>query len=152
MKNVNPQLGRFIKRSGLQVWPGRWQNLRATRATELERHFSSHVVTVTKWCGHTERIAKQHYWVTTDEDYDRAASHRGGAYLVQQSVATGGNGSQAESSGREKSSEKPGFAKPCDKVQRASLEDRGHQWNFFDEISTWSQDAVRIAVTLFTRS
>jgi hypothetical protein len=61
--NVNPQLGRIIKAAGLKVWPKRWQNLRATRATELGRIFPSHVVT--GWCGHTERIAAEHYWMTT---------------------------------------------------------------------------------------
>ncbi len=60
--NVNPQLGRIIKRAGLKVWPKRWQNLRATRATELRRHFPEEVVT--DWCGHTEAIASEHYWMT----------------------------------------------------------------------------------------
>ena len=121
--NLNPQLGRIIRRAGLKVWPKRWQNLRATRATELERHFSSHKVT--KWCGHTERISKEHYWMTTDEDYDQAASHGSGAYLVQQSVVSGGTGSLPKTTGRKKSPAKPGFAKPCDKPLRPQVEDKG---------------------------
>lgn len=72
MTNLNPQLGRIIKRPGVQVWPKKWQNLRATRATELEREFPTHVVT--SWCGHTERIAKQHYWMTTEEDFKHASN------------------------------------------------------------------------------
>ncbi len=123
LSNVNPQLGRIIKRAGLTVWPKRWQNLRATRATELERVFPSHVVT--GWCGHTERIAEQHYWITTESDFTKAATETVGAYLVQQGVATGGNGSQAESSVRKKSPEKPGSAKTCDDPRRLPMEDNG---------------------------
>ena len=79
--NVNTQLGRIIKRAGLKVWPKRWQNLRATRATELERIFPSHVVT--GWCGHTERIAEPHYWMTTESDFARASTLKSDAHMMQ---------------------------------------------------------------------
>ena len=123
LSNVNPQLGRIIKRAGLVVWPKRWQNLRATRATELERKFPSHVVT--GWCGHTERIAEQHYWMTTEDDFRRAAEQAGGANVVQQVAEDGGNASQGKTTAHKKSPEIPGFAKTCDKPQRLQVEDKG---------------------------
>ena len=66
-KNLGTKLARIIRLAGLKVWPKVWHNLRATRCTELEKQFPSHVVT--SWCGHTERIAEAHYWMTTDEDF-----------------------------------------------------------------------------------
>lgn len=105
--NVNPQLGRIIKNAGLTVWPKRWQNLRATRATELERKFPSHVVT--GWCGHTERIAAEHYWMTTEEDFQRAACPDLVPPLSMQATKDGCNGLQADLPAQEKSPENIGF-------------------------------------------
>ncbi|HBE71190.1 MAG TPA: hypothetical protein DDW52_23845 [Planctomycetaceae bacterium] len=100
---MNPQLGRIIKRAGLEVWPKRWQNLRATRATELEREFPSHVVT--GWCGHTERIAKEHYWMTVEEDFQKAAKTKSVHFVSMQGAEDGGNEPHAEPTAHEKSPE-----------------------------------------------
>ena len=135
LTNVNPQLGRIIKRAGLKVWPKRWQNLRATRATELRRKFPAEVVT--SWCRHTESIASEHYWMTTEADYQNAtefkastedmatAKSQRAANALQQGVATGRNEKKSEPAAHEKSPEKPGFTKPCDKPRRLQVEDNG---------------------------
>lgn len=123
LSNVNPQLGRIIKRAGLKVWPKRWQNLRATRATELERVFPSHVVT--GWCGHTERIAEQHYWMTTEGDFTKAAADSVGAYLVQQGLAEGRLGQKPQPAAQTKSPEKPGLAKYGVTMRATLVEDNG---------------------------
>lgn len=47
-----------------------FQNMRATRATELADQFPSHICA--KWLGHTERIADEFYRSVTDEHYSRA--------------------------------------------------------------------------------
>ena len=52
------------------AWPKLWQNLRATRATELADQFPSHVCAA--WLGHTERIADSFYRQVTDEHILRA--------------------------------------------------------------------------------
>jgi len=124
LTNVNPQLGRIIKNAGLSVWPKRWQNLRASRATELRRHFPEEVVV--DWCGHTETIAMDHYWMTLEDDYQKAASFQiRDAYMMQQGVACGGNEPHAEPTAREKSPEKQGFAEPCELSRRLPVEDNG---------------------------
>jgi integrase len=123
ISNVNPQLGRIIKNAGLKAWPKRWQNLRATRATELEREFPSHVVT--GWCGHTARIAEQHYWMTTEDDFQRAATMKGAALALQHPVAEGSLGQKPEPPAQKKSPEKPGSAKSCTVVRKTSVEDNG---------------------------
>ena len=121
--NVNTQLGRIIKNAGLKAWPKKWQNLRATRATELEREFPSHVVT--GWCGHTERIAKQHYWMTTADDFEKAAVLKSVPLVSQQGSESGGNASQAELTAHEKSPEIPGFAKGRVTLRATLVEDKG---------------------------
>ena len=90
-------------------WPELWHNLRATRATKLVGIHSQHVVT--SWCGHTETITAEHYWMTTEDDIQRAASQSFGANMVQQGVATDGNGLNFEGETQKESPEKPGSAK-----------------------------------------
>ncbi len=121
--NVNPQLGRIIKHAGLRGWPKRWQNLRATRATELERAFPSHVVT--RWCGHTERIAKQHYWMTTEGDFEKAACFESVPLVSQQVTESGRKGLQGDSTAHEKSPEIQGSAASYKNLLRRQVEDNG---------------------------
>lgn len=76
-KNLGTQLKRFIKRAGLTPWPKLMNNLRSSRCTELEKSFPKHAVTA--WCGHSEKVAEEHYWQITDDDWARAASQTTGA-------------------------------------------------------------------------
>ncbi len=72
MGNTNPgtHLRRLVLKAGLTLWPKVLHQLRASRATELARQFPSHVATA--WCGHSEAIAEQHYWMVTEEDFETA--------------------------------------------------------------------------------
>lgn len=71
-KNLGTQMKRFIKRAGLTPWPKLMNNLRSSRCTELEKSFPKHLVTA--WCGHSEKVAEEHYWQITDDDWARASS------------------------------------------------------------------------------
>lgn len=68
--NLRTTMLRIIERAGLTPWPRTFQNLRATRATELARLFPSHVAAA--WCGHTEQVAMEHYRSVTEDDFARA--------------------------------------------------------------------------------
>jgi integrase len=68
--NLRTQLERIIKRAGLKPWPKLFQNLRASRATELAKQYPAHVAA--EWLGHSREIAAEHYWRVTDADYERA--------------------------------------------------------------------------------
>ncbi len=68
--NLRTRLERIIYRAGLVPWPRLWQNLRATRETELSESHPLHVVC--QWIGNTARIAAAHYLQVTDRDFDRA--------------------------------------------------------------------------------
>lgn len=59
-----------IRRAGLKRWKRVFQNLRASRQTELNQQHPSHVVC--DWLGNTEAVANEHYLHTTDADFQRA--------------------------------------------------------------------------------
>jgi hypothetical protein len=66
-----------IESAGLTPWPKLFQNLRATRETELGETFPIHVVC--KWIGNTEAVARKHYLQVTDADYEKAQKASRGA-------------------------------------------------------------------------
>ena len=72
-QNLRTQLSKIIKRAGLKQWPKLWQNLRASRQTELEEYFPSHVVC--QWIGNSQQVAREHYLQVTDSHYEKAASN-----------------------------------------------------------------------------
>ena len=49
--NLRTQMMRYLKAAKLTAWPKLWQNLRASRATELADTYPSHVCTA--WLGHS---------------------------------------------------------------------------------------------------
>ena len=51
-------------------WPRPFQNLRASRETELVERFPIH--TVTSWLGNSPRIAMKHYLQTTETHFENA--------------------------------------------------------------------------------
>ncbi|MHC4581371.1 MAG: tyrosine-type recombinase/integrase, partial [Planctomycetota bacterium] len=68
--NLRTQLLRIIRKAGLKPWPKLFQNLRATRQTELCQKFPEHVVC--DWIGNTPSVAREHYLRTTDEHFEQA--------------------------------------------------------------------------------
>jgi len=68
--NLRTRLERIIYRAGLVPWPRLWQNLRASRETELSQTHPLHVVC--QWIGNTARIATAHDLQVTDRDFARA--------------------------------------------------------------------------------
>ncbi|HEX4130875.1 MAG TPA: tyrosine-type recombinase/integrase [Pirellulales bacterium] len=84
--NLRTHFKRLVIRAGLKPWPRLFQNLRASRETELARSFPIHVVTA--WLGNTPRIALKHYLQITDADFERASNGgaESGARAVQKAV------------------------------------------------------------------
>ena len=66
--NLRTTLEKIIRRAGVKTWPKLWQNLRSSGATDFARSVPSHIAA--SICGHTEEIAKEHYWKVGDEDLD----------------------------------------------------------------------------------
>ncbi len=68
--NLRTQLARIIRKAGLSPWPKLFQNLRATRETELAGSFPIHVVCA--WIGNSKAVAVEHYLQVTDEHFQKA--------------------------------------------------------------------------------
>lgn len=77
--NLRTQLGRIIRRAGLTTWPKLFQNMRASRETELAAEHPLHIVC--SWIGNSALVAQKHYLQVTDADFERAVSGqlKGGA-------------------------------------------------------------------------
>ncbi len=75
--NLRTQLERIMARAGVAGWPRLFQNMRASRETELAQEYPLHVVTA--WIGNSARIAARHYLQVTDSDFDRANQPSQGA-------------------------------------------------------------------------
>lgn len=69
--NLRTQLNRIIRKAGLVPWPKLFQNLRATRETELAEKYPLHVVC--SWIGNTQAVAAKHYLQVTQDHFDQAA-------------------------------------------------------------------------------
>jgi len=70
--NVGVHLRRIICKAGLKPWPKTFQNLRATRETELCERWPEYVVC--SWIGNTVAVARKHYLQTTEEHFEQAAA------------------------------------------------------------------------------
>ena len=66
------RLAKICKRLGIKLWPKPWQNMRATRETELLDEFAPHIVH--QWIGHTGQVSADHYAQITKEHHARAVS------------------------------------------------------------------------------
>ena len=86
---LRKQLVQIVKHAGLELWPKPFQNMRATRETELADKFSAHVVC--RWIGNSQIVAAKHYLQVTDEHYERAIQGDAEALqnAVQNTCATG---------------------------------------------------------------
>jgi integrase len=96
--NLRTQLNRIIRKAGLKPWPKLFQNLRATRATELAMEHPGHVAAA--WLGHSNTIADVHYRQVTSEHHARAVR---AAQTLQQPTATAATESNECSADDEKS-------------------------------------------------
>ena len=89
-ENLGTNMERIIRSAGVEPWEKLFQNCRATRATELVAAGWPEYK-VCKWLGHTEAIARRHYWQVTDEDYRKAAdTPTGVAAALQMALQTCG--------------------------------------------------------------
>jgi integrase len=127
--NLRTQLLRIIKRAGLKSWPKLFQNLRATRETELAAQYPMHVVC--SWIGNTELIAAKHYLQVTDEDFERAAkgAAKSGAEAVQNPVQHAAAVSCTDTQVSAEAQNRGGFAQVgaglCESVQDGRIPPRG---------------------------
>jgi integrase len=90
--NLRTTMEKIVKRAGLKPWKRLFHNLRASRQTELEDQFPTHVVC--KWLGNSPKIARKNYLKVTQEHYQRAlqGGAKGGALEAQNEAQQAGEG------------------------------------------------------------
>ncbi|MCX5654969.1 MAG: hypothetical protein NTY65_10015 [Planctomycetota bacterium] len=69
--NLRTGLLRIMAKAGVKPWPKLFQNLRATRETELADSWPMHVVCA--WIGNSEAVAREHYLEVTEDHFRKAA-------------------------------------------------------------------------------
>ena len=69
-QNLRTKMLKIIRRAGMEPWERVFQNLRASRQTELAKTYPAHVVC--SWMGNTKDVANEHYLHMTDADFQRA--------------------------------------------------------------------------------
>ena len=110
--NLRTQLLRIIKRAGLKAWTKLFQNLRATRETELAETYPLHVAT--SWLGNSQLIAAKHYLQVTDAHFTKATHNQthSGAEISEPD----GNVVVRPLRDNEKAPEFPGLSRPFSSV------------------------------------
>lgn len=78
-QNLGTHFARIIKAAGLKPWPRLWQNLRASRETELIREHG--IAQACRWIGNSPAVAAKHYDMIMGHD---AGLDLGGPLEAQQ--------------------------------------------------------------------
>ena len=87
--NLRTQFERIADKASITLWEKPFQNLRASRETELANVYPLHVVT--GWLGNSPKVASQHYLQVTDQHFAQATTK------AAQDAPEGGTGGGAVS-------------------------------------------------------
>ena len=68
--NLGTQFGRIVQLAGIEPVPRPFDNMRASRSTEIYAEYGSFLES--QWIGHSSKIAKDHYLQVREEDFERA--------------------------------------------------------------------------------
>ena len=68
--NLGTQFARIVKIAGVEPIPRPFDNMRASRSTEVYAEFGAFYES--KWIGHSTKIASEHYLQVREEDFERA--------------------------------------------------------------------------------
>lgn len=135
--NLRTTLEKIIKKAKVLQWPKLWQNLRASGSTDFARSLPGHVAAAI--CGHTEQIAKEHYWQVTESDLDAVIADRSKAVQPEAipEAETGVNGMKAE----EANTEIPGKLQDSQCLRKPLVDDIGLEPTT-PTMSTWCSNQL----------
>ena len=123
--NLRTQLERIIHKAGLKPWPKLFQNLRATRETELAEQWPEHVACA--WIGNSRMVARKHYLQVTEEHFEQAAQNGAAQKAAQQPAEMPRKESQSDSRSHKETPVLQGFANSCDTVQEFIMAGAGFE-------------------------
>jgi len=122
-QNVGTQLRRIITKAGLKPWPKLWQNMRASRETELVERWPVHVVCT--WLGNSPVVATKHYLQTTEAHYHEASALQKATLQSAITDCKAMNGSRADDGEPAFIASKPQIALQCASSQNGGMGDTG---------------------------
>ena len=102
--NLRTQFLKKLAKAGVKPWARLFHSMRASRQTELEHQYPTHVVCA--WLGNSPQVARKSYLLVTDADFAKAISEGGaqsGAVDPQNGAKSGTVGSRTESQAQEAS-------------------------------------------------
>ena len=117
--NLRTQLMRILAKAGLRPWPKLWQNLRATRQTELSQDWPEYVVCA--WMGNSRLVAREHYLQVTEEHFKQATAQNAAQY----NAARSGNEQKVTPQGDKENADFPLVTATCGDMQEGELGDTG---------------------------
>ena len=124
--NLRTGMERILRKAGVAQWPKLFQNLRASRQTELMKKHPAHLVYV--WIGNSKEVADDHYMISTDDDIRQAAFPAAAdplAEAVQKAVQSAAISGSQKTSPEKGSAASPAFAKyTADQVPPRGVEPR----------------------------
>ncbi len=119
--NLRTRLLKIIQLAGENPWPKLWQNLRASRETELAETYPLHVTCA--WIGHSQAIAAKHYLQVTEDHFQRAIAET--PEVAQNAAQSGAVSPRTPSQGKKPDSKKTlvlqGFAAGCELLHNCSV-------------------------------
>jgi len=118
--NLRTGLLRIMAKAGVKPWPKLFQNLRATRETELAESWPMHVVCA--WIGNSQAVARKHYLQVTEDHFRRAAQNP-----AQYPAEPGLPEQKAETADVQKSPDLPQDSEPYMSVHKSLVGDSGFE-------------------------
>ncbi|MGB7347313.1 MAG: tyrosine-type recombinase/integrase [Pirellulaceae bacterium] len=94
-QNLHETFKKILTRAGIQPWPRLFQNLRASRETELMARYPAK--DVASWLGNSEPTAMKHYAMATDEAFQAASNPDGQTVTRPATKNTAASGSSCGS-------------------------------------------------------
>jgi hypothetical protein len=94
-QNLRQTLLRILRAAGVQPWPRLFQNMRASRETELLAQWPAK--DVSSWLGNSTPVAMKHYAMATDAAFKAASSPEGQTVMRTNNEKTGASGSSCGS-------------------------------------------------------
>jgi len=123
--NLRTQLGRIVRRAGVKLWPRPFQNLRASRETELAETFPIHVAA--DWLGNSPKTALAHYTQVTEQHYLQAVKEGAAHKAAQQGTAEPRTEPQALGREMAESDTVRDLATPCDNLLHCGVTPTGFE-------------------------
>lgn len=93
-QNLRTTFAKIVKRSGLEMFPRPFDNMRMTRSNEVYRRWGA--FKESEWIGHSRQVREDHYLAITDDDFQEASGVSVIVQKIENSAKTSAKGGKNE--------------------------------------------------------